>query len=125
MCAFSVGAVAAFVTTPLDVAKTRIMLAKVHTPETQLFPAAPLLVLAASFKQRCQVMPRRQRAERARSLSKFQRCQQCRAERAGVALGQQGPVHASITWLNMDSVVETCLCSWLVLEEGLVAQFPS
>lgn len=30
MCLF-VGAVAAFVTTPLDVAKTRIMLAKVYT----------------------------------------------------------------------------------------------
>lgn len=30
VCVCVVGAVAAFVTTPLDVAKTRIMLAKVH-----------------------------------------------------------------------------------------------
>uniref|UniRef100_A0A3Q2ED01 Mitochondrial S-adenosylmethionine carrier protein n=1 Tax=Cyprinodon variegatus TaxID=28743 RepID=A0A3Q2ED01_CYPVA len=54
----SVGAVAAFVTTPLDVAKTRIMLAKVRVLGHSAQPP-----LAAAFKHCCQVMPCRQQAE--------------------------------------------------------------
>lgn len=66
---FFVGAIAAFVTTPLDVAKTRIMLAKVHT---HAHPYAHSAVLATVFKHCCQpMMPRRRKTALAQNLSGF------------------------------------------------------
>lgn len=118
----SVGAVAAFVTTPLDVAKTRIMLAKVRVLGHSAQPP-----LAAAFKHCCQVMPCRQQAEprAGRQPECISTVSAPRAEQAELALGQR----TSITcWGNMDSVEETCLCAWLVLELGLVSaprEFPS
>uniref|UniRef100_A0AAQ4PC56 Mitochondrial S-adenosylmethionine carrier protein n=1 Tax=Gasterosteus aculeatus aculeatus TaxID=481459 RepID=A0AAQ4PC56_GASAC len=55
VCGAFAGAVAAVVTTPLDVAKTRIMLAKVYKHTERTPPP-----LAATFKHCCQVTPPRQ-----------------------------------------------------------------